>query len=117
MPWVNITVSEPCAPEKQVEIKAGLAAILQELMNKQEQGLVVTFTTALGFYRGGAACHDAAVVDLRYIGEFPLAVKRELTRRVAGLLQAVLGVNPLKVSLVITEVESQNWGRNAGDFS
>jgi phenylpyruvate tautomerase PptA (4-oxalocrotonate tautomerase family) len=117
MPWANITISESCSPERQEQVKAGLAKIFAELMNKQEQGLVVTFTPTCGFFRGGIACQDAAMVDVRYIGEFGLSVKQSLTRQVANLLAKELGADPLKVVVVMSEVKSENWGRKAGDYS
>lgn len=116
MPWVNIVVSAPCSRETQNKIKTSLGKILAETMNKPEQGLTVTFTATFAFYRGGTACNDAVVVDMRYIGEFPLEVKREVTRRTAGLLAETLGVDPLKVSVLMSEVRSDNWGRKAGDY-
>lgn len=117
MPWANITLCDWCTQEKQSEIKAGLAQILLELMNKQEQGLVVTFTTPFAFYRAGALAKDAAIVDLKYIGEFPLSVKQAVTRRVAEMIAQALPVDPKKVTVLMTEVKSENWGRNAGDYS
>lgn len=117
MPWINITLSQPCAPDKQERIKSELAAILQELMNKPEQGLTITFTAAFGFYRGGGRREDAAVVDVKYIGEFPLPIKQQLTRRVAALLESALRLDPQKIIVLMTEVNSENWGRKAGDFS
>ncbi len=117
MPWCNIVVSKPVSPEDQQEIKAELGRALAETMDKPETGLAVTFVSTDGFFRGGAAVEDAAAVDLRYIGEFPLPVKQEVTRRVSGLLARVLGVDPMKIMLVMSEVKSENWGRRGGDFS
>jgi phenylpyruvate tautomerase PptA (4-oxalocrotonate tautomerase family) len=117
MPWINITLSRPCALEKQERIKSELATILQDLMEKPEQGLTITFTAAFGFFRGGARREDAAVVDIKYIGEFPLPVKQQLTRRVAALLESALGLDPQKIIVLMTEAKSENWGRKAGDFS
>jgi phenylpyruvate tautomerase PptA (4-oxalocrotonate tautomerase family) len=117
MPWANITIAEACSPEVQEQVKIGLASIFAELMNKQEQGLVVTFTPTCGFFRGGIACQDAALVDLRYIGEFGLALKQSLTRQVANLLARELGADPQKVVVVMSEIKSENWGRKAGDYS
>lgn len=117
MPWVNITVSKPCEVQAQEQIKAGLATIMGKLMDKQEAGLVVSFTEAVGLYRGGVPSPDAAVVDARWIGQFPLAVKQNLTKQVAALLASALAIDPMKVIVLMTELSSGNWGRKAGDFS
>lgn len=117
MPWVNIVVGKQCDVQAQEQVKAGLAKIVGELMDKPEAGLVVTFVEAAGFYRGGVPSPDAAVVDVRWIGQFPLATKQALTKQVAALLAAVLDVDPMKVMMPMTECDSASWGRKAGDFS
>ncbi|MHB0879206.1 MAG: hypothetical protein ACYC5O_24475 [Anaerolineae bacterium] len=117
MPWVNVMVGKQVSAQAQEQVKAGLARTMGELMDKQEAGLVVTFTEAVGFYRGGAASPDAAVVDARWIGQFPLSVKQDLTKQVAALLASALGADPMKVIVLMTELSSENWGRKAGDFS
>ncbi|MHB0856476.1 MAG: tautomerase family protein [Anaerolineae bacterium] len=111
MPWVNITLAKPCEAQDQIAIKAGLAELLLDVLGKEERGLVLTFTTAEGFYRGGAPTETCAMVDMRYIGSFDAALKQEVTRRVASLLAGTLSLDLDKVTLVITEVQNDNWGR------
>ena len=117
MPWVNITAGKRLSAAEQEQVKAGLAKAMAELMNKQESGLVVTFTEAYAYYRAGTIATDAAIVDCRWIGTFPAEVKRALTRETAHLLAAAIAADPKKVTVVMSEIESQNWGRNAGDYS
>ncbi|MHB1295400.1 MAG: tautomerase family protein [Anaerolineae bacterium] len=111
MPWVNVVLAKPCTPQDQTLIKQGLADLLYDVLGKEERGLVLTFTTADGFFRGGAPAETSAMVDMRYMGSFEPARKQELTRRVAGLLAGTLSLDLEKVVLVITEVQSENWGR------
>jgi phenylpyruvate tautomerase PptA (4-oxalocrotonate tautomerase family) len=116
MPWCNIVTGRACSQAEQEQIKSELGRILAETMDKPETGLAVTFTSADGFYRGGVPALDAAAVDLRYIGEFPLEVKQSVTRQVSQLLNRVLGIDPMKVMLVMSEVHSDNWGRRGGNY-
>jgi len=116
MPWVNILSGKTVSREEQERIKSEIAETLRDVLGKEEKGLSVTFFTADRFYRAGEACSDGAVVEVRYIGQFPLAKKQAITRRLCDLLSGLLGLAPLKIIVLFSEFESENWGRKAGDF-
>ena len=117
MPWIDILIPLNAEQNTQERVKEGLARIMEEVVQKEEKGLYVTFTEAKGFYRAGTACLDGAVVDVRYIGSFPLEKKRELTKRICALLAKELGTDPQKVYITFSELTSENWGRRAGEYS
>jgi phenylpyruvate tautomerase PptA (4-oxalocrotonate tautomerase family) len=98
-------------------MKIEIAKILHDEFDKAEQGLSVSFYTPAAFYRAGEATVTAAVVDVRYIGTFPLAKKQAVTRRIAAFLSERWDYDPLKTTVVFSEIESGNWGRKGGDFS
>ena len=116
MPWVNGVFGRACSPEQQEQIKAGMAQILKEVLQKDERGLTVTFQVAQGFFRTGQACADGAMLEIKYIGQFPKGIKQELTRRTAYLLHEVLGVSLQHISLLFSEFSDENWGGKVGDF-
>jgi phenylpyruvate tautomerase PptA (4-oxalocrotonate tautomerase family) len=116
MPWVNVIFGKTVSREEQEQIKSEIARILRDVLGKEEQGLSVTFFTADGFYRAGEGSSDAAVIEVRYIGQFPLAKKQEITRRLCDLLVKLLKLAPLKIIVLFSEFASENWGRKAGDF-
>jgi phenylpyruvate tautomerase PptA (4-oxalocrotonate tautomerase family) len=116
MPWVNVNTAKSVSTENQASIKSGVATILLETLDKQERGLNVTFVKTDAYYRAGESCDDAAAVDIRYIGTFALEKKQVITRRVCKLLEDSLSVDPKKIIVLFSETDSQNWGRNQGDF-
>lgn len=116
MPWVNVILGRTVSVDGQDRIKSEMATILLDVLQKEEKGLSVTFFTADRFYRAGEACSDAAVIEVRYIGQFPLAKKQEITRRLCDFLSRVLRLAPLKIIVLFSEFGSENWGRKAGDF-
>ena len=116
MPWVNVNTGKAVSEADQESIKSGVAAALLETLDKQERGLNVTFVKTDAYYRAGKSCDDAAAVDIRYIGTFALEKKQEITRRVCELLVDTLSLDPTKIIVLFTEMDSQNWGRNQGDF-
>ncbi len=116
MPWVNAILAKGCSKEEQEKIKAEMAKILNEVLGKDERGLTVTFQVADGFFRAGQACLDGAVVEIKYIGQFPAAKKQDLARRTADLLNKVLGLSLQKISVPFSELSSENWGGKLGDF-
>lgn len=117
MPWVNGVFGKACLPAQQERIKAGMAQILKEALQKDERGLTVTFQEAHGFFRAGEACADGAMMEIKYIGQFPEIVKQELSRRTAYLLHEALGVPLQRVSILISEFSAENWGGKVGDFT
>ncbi len=116
MPWVNVILGKTVSGGEQDQIKSEIATILRDVLEKEEKGLSVTFFTADRFYRAGEVCSDAAVAEVRYIGQFSLAKKQEITRRLCDFLSKMLRLAPLKIIVLFSEFGSENWGRKAGDF-
>jgi phenylpyruvate tautomerase PptA (4-oxalocrotonate tautomerase family) len=117
MPWINVTTGQILSAEQTDRVKAELAAIMLETLAKEERGLVVTFADPYAFYRAGEASSDGAVVDIRYIGSFPLEKKQEITRRISTFLASLAGYSVDKTIVLFDEMSSENWGRKGGDFS
>jgi len=116
MPWINVNVSKTLSESAQNEIKAEMANVLFETLQKEEKGLIVTFTQVVGYYRAGQRCEDAAVIDIKYIGMFPLSKKQEITRRLSAFYAKTLHLDPQKVTVLFTEKMSQDWGRGGGSY-
>jgi phenylpyruvate tautomerase PptA (4-oxalocrotonate tautomerase family) len=116
MPWVNTILGKTVSKAEQEQIKSEIAEMLKDILGKEERGLSATFCTADGFYRSGEASSDAAVVEVQYIGQYPLAKKQEITRRMCDLLAKSLSLSPLKVIILFSEFPSENWGRKTGNF-
>ena len=117
MPWVQVFLPKPGSLNEYDLTKSEIAKILLEELQKPEQGLTVMFQSPLAYYRAGVPVTDAAVVDVRYIGSFPLAKKQAVTKRIALFLAETFKLDPLKVTVEFSEVVGENWGRKAGDFS
>jgi phenylpyruvate tautomerase len=117
MPWIDVLSPQAVAADSQERIKAGLASILTEVIQKEERGLIVTFRWAQGLYYAGEASTNSAVVDVRYIGSFPFEKKREITRRICLLLERELKIDPQKVYVPFLELTNENWGRRGGNYS
>ena len=117
MPWVQVHLAKKLDRAGCDSIKKEIAAILSEEFDKPEQGLTVTFYRPEAYYRAGAAVEDAANIEIKYIGTFALAKKRNVTRRLAEFFAAKFAIDPMKLTAVFSENDSANWGRKAGDFS
>lgn len=116
MPWVNVNTGKAVSGANRETIVSGVATIMLETLKKQERGLNVTFVKTDAYFRAGKSCDDAAAVDIRYIGTFAIEKKQEITRRVCRLLETTLTLDPSKIVVLFSEMDSQNWGRNQGDF-
>ena len=116
MPYVNVVTEKKCSQDQQLALKTGIAHVMDTVLDKEEKGLVITFTSADGFFRDGDSAPDAAVLDVRYIGSFGLDKKRELTKQLCELMRDVLGCDPEKIIVPIAEMVSENWGRRFGNY-
>ncbi len=117
MPWVQVYLPKAFGEKEYDLTKSEIAKILSEELQKPEQGLVVMFHTPSAFYRAGELTGNSAVVDVRYIGTFALEKKQAVTKRLAAFFATTFGTDPLKTTVVFSEVDSGNWGRKAGDYS
>ena len=117
MPWIDLLTPHAVSPGSQEKIKSGLASILNEVVQKEERGLMVTFRASDGFYHAGEASEKSAVVDVRYIGTFPLEKKREITKKICALLEKELKSDPEKIYVPFSELSSESWGRRGGNYS
>jgi len=117
MPWIDVHYSRKLSQDETRTLKSEFASILKSVFDKNEGGLNVTFSDVYAFYRGGEPTDAAIVLDVRYIGHFTLEQKREVTKRMAETASRLLHVDPQKAVVLFSEIESENWGRGAGDFS
>ncbi len=111
MPWVNVISGRELTGEERTELKSGFALVLEQLLDKKETGLTVTFLSAAGLYRGGVESPDGAVIEVRYIGQYPAAKKQEITRCFVGLLARAAGFDPSKIIVPFAEFLPENYGR------
>lgn len=117
MPWVQVHFPKPYERGVYDEVKAEIAKVLGEELDKPEQGLSVSFYATNAFYRAGEASDKTAALEVKYIGNFSLEKKKAVTERLAAFLSEKLRYDPMKIIVLFTEVESCNWGRRGGDFS
>jgi phenylpyruvate tautomerase PptA (4-oxalocrotonate tautomerase family) len=117
MPWIDLVTPNAVSKGSQEKIKAGFAFILMEVIQKEERGLIVTFRSTQGFYQAGEATDKSAVVDVRYIGNFPADKKREITKRISALLAKELKADPERIYIPFAEIANESWGRRGGDYS
>jgi phenylpyruvate tautomerase PptA (4-oxalocrotonate tautomerase family) len=117
MPWVSISTPRAVAESSQVILKGEIARILLEELGKEEKGLFIGFEHLDGLYREGVRDGGAAMVNVRYIGRFSLAQKQAVTSRLCTVLAARLDVDARKIIVLFQEMESADWGRNAGEYT
>ncbi len=114
MPWINVVTNKELSIAEQEELKAGLGLLMHQILDKEETGLMVTFLAANGIYRAGERQEHAAVVEVKYIGQYPAAKKAEVTRCIIGLMARVIEIEQTKVIVPFGEFPPENYGRLPG---
>ena len=117
MPWVNAYLDRELSSKEQESVKNELAEILWDVLAKEERGIYVTFSSTAGVYRAGERCHDGAIINIKYIGNFSLAKKQEITRRICAFMSQHLALDPVNIIVPFDELVSENWGRREGNYS
>ena len=111
MPWVNIVTGCSIPKDRRAETAEGISRTLNEVIGKDPAGVFVSFTRADDFYWGGSPRDDAAIFDLRWIGEFSADQKREISRRICGVIGPAAGLEAARTRVVFTSKAGEDWGR------
>jgi phenylpyruvate tautomerase PptA (4-oxalocrotonate tautomerase family) len=117
MPWVNVVTTRKLADAELEKLNAGITAALIEHADKQAPGVYVSVTRPEVFYWGQEKRDDSAIFDVRWIGEFSLEVKRQITRRFSTEIAPAIGLDPDRVRVLFTTFATADWGRSRGDYS
>ena len=111
MPWVNVTTGKTLIKEQRAEIAGGVAKVLEEVIQKNPAGVFVSFNTADEFFWGGVSAPEAAMFDVRWIGEFSPQQKSAIAAAILTDLAPQAGIDGSKARVVFTSKVSEDWGR------
>ena len=117
MPWVNVVTTRNLADAELQTLNTGITAALVEHAGKQPAGVFVSVTRPEVLFWGQEKRDDAAMFEVRWIGEFTLEVKRTITRILSTVVAPAIGLDPDRVRVLFTTFATADWGRNRGDFS
>jgi phenylpyruvate tautomerase PptA (4-oxalocrotonate tautomerase family) len=112
MPWMNVVTDKKLSVAQQKEIKTGFASIMQQVLDKKESGLNVTFISTDGFYRGGESATDAVAIDIKYINKATASQKQEITNAITDIMVKVAESDPTKVIVLFSEFLAEDYCRN-----
>ena len=111
MPWMNVVTGMKLSEAQQKEIKAGFASVMQQVLDKKESGLNVTFISTDGFYRGGESATNAAAIDVKYINKATAPQKQEIYNAVADIMIKIADSDPAKVIVLFSEFLDEDYCR------
>ncbi len=117
MPWVNVVTTRRLADADLQRLNDGITAALVEHAGKQAPGVYVSYSRPELFFWGQEKREDCAIFEVRWIGEFSLDVKRQITRRFSTELAPSVGLDPDRVRVLFSTFASQDWGRSRGEYS
>ena len=111
MPWVQMTTAKTLDGNQRKSIAGGVAESLNKHIDKDPAGVFVSFVTADEFYWSGSPSDNAAMFDLRWIGEFSAEQKKAIAADICGTLAPSVGIDTKKTRVVFTSKTSDDWGR------
>jgi phenylpyruvate tautomerase len=114
MPLLKLETTVALSEEKKKELPAALSKIVAETIGKPEQYVMVLVSPASILMASKPG--DAAFVDIRSTGGLNDDVNRQLSQKIASLLNESLGVSPDRIFLNFTDVPAGNWGWHNDTF-
>jgi phenylpyruvate tautomerase len=100
-------------PGREALLKA-LSEITAATIGKPEQYMMVTLSDGAMVMGGDGG--PAAFADLRSIGGLDGLVNKQLSKKIAALLDEQLGIPAARVYLNFTNLAGSDWGWNGGTF-
>ena len=117
MPWVNVLTTRKLAQSELGVINTGITAALVAHAGKRPVDVFLTVARPEAFLWGGEKSDNAAIFEVRWLGEFNLEAKRAITRVVATEIAPSVGLDPDRVRVIFATYATADWGRNRGDYS
>ena len=88
-----------------------VANALNQVIEKDPNGVFVSITRTEAFFWGGVPRDDAAIFDIRWIGIFSVEQKSEITNRIIKEIAPATGLEPSRMRVIFTSKSSEDWGR------
>ena len=117
MPWVNIITARKLTQTELGTVNTGITAALVAHAGKKPGDVFLTVARPETFLWGGERSDDAAIFEVRWLGDFSLQAKRAITRIVATEVAPAVGLAPDRVRVIFSTYPTADWGRNRGDYS
>lgn len=115
MPLLKLQTSATISDEKQQMLIAATSKLVAETIGKPEQYVMVTLETRVPIMMAGKQ-GDAAFADVRSIGGLSSSVNKQISQKLAAVLQEHSGIAADRVYLNFTSIAADNWGWRGGTF-
>lgn len=116
MPYIDSSVSCKLTCEKKEKLKSKLGKAIEILEGKSEELLFIRFKDSESLYFQGKELENGAVIEIKMIGCKSKYEKEALTKKICGIYNKYLNIDPKNIYIIFTEVASENWGWNCELF-
>ena len=114
MPLIRMETSAPIPTENRDDLALALSRIAADAIGKPESYVMAVVTEAAVTMAGKTG--PAAFLQVCSIGKINQTVNRDITTRVADLLQERLGISAERIYISFNDVQAVNWGWNRTTF-
>lgn len=115
MPLLKLQLSASLSEEKNQALLAAASKTIATAIGKPEQYVMVSLETEIPIMMAGKP-GDAAFADVRSIGGLNGNVNKQISQKLADVLQEITGITSERVYLNFTSVTAENWGWRGGTF-
>ena len=114
MPLIKMETSAPLTDTEMSTLASALSRIAAEAIGKPESYVMAVISPSVISMAGEVG--PAAFLDVRSIGGLNQSVNREISKRVAMLLEERLNIPKNRIYLGFTSVTGAEWGYNGSTF-
>lgn len=115
MPLLKLQTSATVSDETQQDLIAATSKLMAETIGKPEQYVMITLETKVPIMMAGKQ-GDAAFADVRSIGGLSGSINKQISQKLAAVLEEHLGIAADRVYLNFTSMTGENWGWRGGTF-
>lgn len=116
MPFVNSLVTKKIDYNTKNRLKVHIGDLINGFPGKSEEWLMVHFQDDEVIYFKGEKQEDAAVIDVKILGNLEIRYKDIFTNKVSEIFEQELKIPKNNIYVIFEEIPEGSWGWNGELF-
>jgi len=116
MPYIKFEISKKIDSIQKEELKYRFAEILLKEGEKPEEYFMFSINENIDMWFRGKKS-EVIYIDLKYVGEFSLIQKDNITKQVCNMCSEITGIIQENIYITFQEIAGENWGNSGKTFA
>lgn len=116
MPYVNSIITKKVSQSVKDMLKVHIGDLINDIPGKSEEWLMVHFNDDETLYFKGEKMTEAAIVEVKILGEVDIKHKDSFTYKISAILGQELNIPKENIYVIFQEIPDGSWGWNGELF-